>query len=225
MRRLAVTVPLWLLGACTMGPNFTAPAAPPPQAGYADVDAARARLGEGAPREWWKAFGSPALDALVERALAHNQSLAASRATLTAAREQALAANGRRLPQVDAGARAQHQRLNFAVFGLEGRMGTPPLDDPEFNLFTLGAGVSYDLDLFGGIRRAVERHRRASRSPAARDRGGASHRRQPGRAASAGHSRAQRPHRRRAALLVEDERNVRLTNARRRGGVGTWSKC
>ena len=221
MRRLAVTVPLWLLGACTMGPNFTAPAAPPSQAGYADDGAAPAQLGEGAPREWWKAFGSPALDTLVERALAHNQSLAASRATLTAAREQVLAANGRRLPQVDIGARAQHQRLNYAVFGLEGRAGTPPLDDPEFNLFTLGAGVSYDLDLFGGIRRAVERT--AAQAEAQERETEAAHLTVATRvvlqvlAIAALNDRIAAEQ----ALLVEDERNVRLTDSRRRAGVGT----
>ena len=221
MRHLAITVPLWLLGACTMGPDFEAPAPPPPQAGYADAGAARASLGEGAPREWWKAFGSPALDALVERALAHNQSLAASRATLTAAREQVLAANGRRLPQVDAGARAQHQRINFAVFGLEGRIGTPPLDDPEFSLFTLGAGVSYDLDLFGGIRRAVERT--AAQAEAQQRETEAAHLTVATRVVLQALAIAALNDRIAAeqALLVEDERNVRLTDSRRRAGVGT----
>ncbi|MFA7604309.1 MAG: RND transporter, partial [Novosphingobium sp.] len=97
MRKSLPPAALLLLGACTMGPNFTAPAPPPPQAGYAGDGAGRAALGQGPEQAWWTDFGSAELDALVERAIASNHSLAASRATLERARERINAARGRLL--------------------------------------------------------------------------------------------------------------------------------
>src|SRR3954470_7168908 len=119
MRNTLPLVTLALLGACTMGPNFTAPAAPPPQAGYASDGAGRAALGEGPELAWWKAFGSSELDALVDRAIANNHSLAASKATLERARQRINAVRGKMLPQVDANARAEYEQLNLAAFGFD----------------------------------------------------------------------------------------------------------
>ena len=84
--------PLVLLGACAVGPDFHAPAAPAAEAGYAPEGAGdgagRAMLGEGPETRWWTAFGSSELDGLVNRALASNHGLAASKATLERARAQ-----------------------------------------------------------------------------------------------------------------------------------------
>jgi outer membrane protein TolC len=113
-----------LLAACTAGPDFKAPAPPPPQAGYAADGDGRAALGEGPAQGWWKAFGSPAMDALVDQALARNHTLAASIATLERARAQVDAVAGRRLPQVDANARADYEKFNLNAFGLGDRFGT-----------------------------------------------------------------------------------------------------
>ena len=46
----------------------------------------RVVFGDGPEQRWWTAFGSPQLDALVDQAIAHNRSLAASNATLAAER-------------------------------------------------------------------------------------------------------------------------------------------
>src|SRR3546814_1545551 len=80
-----------------------------------------------------------------------NFSLAASNATLRASIEEVNAAAGKRLPQVDANARVEREQPNLAAFGFESDTG-----NPEFNLYSVGGGVSYDLDLFGGKKRAVE---------------------------------------------------------------------
>ncbi|RZK01977.1 MAG: efflux transporter outer membrane subunit [Novosphingobium sp.] len=223
MRRYLPLIPLALLGACTVGPDFETPAAPPPQAGYATQGAGRAALGQGPDRGWWTAFGSSELDALVARAIASNHSLAASRATLERARERINAARGRMLPQVDADARAEYQQLNLSAFGFDAfsTSGGQSIKNPRFDLYTIGGGVTYDLDLFGRNRRALEQTR--ADTEASQRQTEAAHLVIAGRvvqqvlAIAALNDRIATER----ALLAEDERNVDLTRKRQQGGVGT----
>jgi NodT family efflux transporter outer membrane factor (OMF) lipoprotein len=146
------------LGACaTVGPNFKAPAPPSGAAGsgYAmagDAAAPGVRLSPDArvAGAWWQAFGSPELDGAIRQALADSPSLAEARATLEKAQAQAAATRGAELPQVDANASAQRERINTQSFGFTG------FPSPTINLFSIGGSVSYDLDLFGGRKRATE---------------------------------------------------------------------
>jgi NodT family efflux transporter outer membrane factor (OMF) lipoprotein len=213
--------PLALLAACTAGPDFAPPAAPPPQAGYAADGGGRAVLGEAPGPRWWSAFGSPELDALVDRALARNHSLAASKATLARARERIAEAAGRRLPQVDANARADYQQVNLSAFGLSERLGGSGIGNPEFDLYTVGGGVSYDLDLFGRNRRALEQA--VAETEAQQRQTEAAHLLIAGRVVAQALAIAALNDRiaTQRALLGEDERNVTLTEARRRAGAGT----
>jgi NodT family efflux transporter outer membrane factor (OMF) lipoprotein len=152
------------LAACAaVGPNFKAPAGPTGRAaaGYAmsgDLAPAGVRLSPDARAAgpWWQAFGSPELDQSIRLALADSPSLAEARETLQRARAQAAATRGAQLPQVDANASAQRERINLSAFGFSGFPGFPPLSNPEISLFSVGGTVSYDLDLFGGKRRATE---------------------------------------------------------------------
>lgn len=212
--------PLGSLIACkTVGPDFAAPASPPPQAGYASTGAGRASLGNGPDLRWWTAFASPQLDALVDTALAHNHSLVASMATLQRAREHIRAISGRSKPQADAKGRAEYEQFNLSSFGLDSGLGS--LGNPDFDLYTLGAGVSYDLDLFGKNRRMLEQA--VAEAEAQQRQVEAAHLLIAGRvtlqvlAIAALNDRIQTEQ----ALLTEDERNVALTQARQRAGVGT----
>jgi len=221
MRRLLPLAPLALLGACSVGPDFTAPAPPPPQAGYGADGVGRAALAEGPETGWWKSFNSAELDGLVDRAIAHNHSLAASKATLQSAREQIAAVAGRRLPQIDANARAEYQQVNLSAFGLSERLGSSGIGNPEFDLYTVGGGVSYDLDLFGRNRRALEQA--VAEAEAQQRQTEAAHLVIAGRvvaqvlAIAALNDRIATEN----ALLTESERNVHLTEARQRAGAGT----
>ncbi len=213
-----------LLAACTtVGPDFAAPAPPSAPAGYDSEGAGKASLGEGPERQWWKAFGSPELDALVEKALASNHSIAASRATLERARERINAVRGRQAPQADARARAEYQQLNLDTLGISAPAGGASAfpRHPDFDLYTLGAGVTYDLDLWGKTRRALEQA--VAEAEAQQRQTEAAHLLIAGRVtlqvlaiAALGDRIATEK-----ALLAEDERNLALTEARYKGGVGT----
>ncbi|MDR2857353.1 MAG: efflux transporter outer membrane subunit [Novosphingobium sp.] len=222
MRNFLPLTALALLCGCTMGPDFTPPAAPP-QAGYAGDGNGRAALGEGPGPAWWQAFGSPELDALVDRAIASNHSLAASQATLERARAQIDAARGKMLPQIDANARAEYERLNLSAFGFDAFASNngQSISNPTFDLYTLGGGVSYDLDLFGRNRRSLEQT--IASAEATQRQTEAAHLVIAGRvvqqvlAIASLNDRIATVH----ALLREDERNVDLTQKRQRAGIGT----
>lgn len=154
-----------LLGACalalagckTVGPNFHMPKGPQGAAasGYTmagDPIAAGVRLDPDARTlgPWWQAFGSPELDQTVRTALADSPTVAEANATLERYQAEARAARGAELPQVDVTAGAQRERINTQAFGFTG------FPSPTINLYSIGASVSYDLDLFGGKRRATE---------------------------------------------------------------------
>ena len=158
-RHVAVAGWALTLGACaTVGPDFKPPQGPAGAAatGYAmagDPPApdplltAQARAAE----PWWQAFGSPQLDGVIRQALADSPTLAQARATLDRARAQARAVRGAEFVQADAKADAQRERINTQSFGFTG------FPSPTINLFSVGGTVSYDLDPFGGRKRATER--------------------------------------------------------------------
>src|SRR5262245_52326841 len=113
LRPFLIASTLAVLGGCaTVGPDFARPEAPP-VGGYAMAgDAAPALTLEphAAPARWWTAFGSSQIDALVDEALANNQTLAAADAALLRAQANADAARGAAGPQLDAHASAERER-------------------------------------------------------------------------------------------------------------------
>ncbi len=153
---------LVLLGACTVGPDFTSPPTPPVD-GYTNdgratstvgTDVAGGRTqrfveGRDIPGEWWKLFRSRTVNALVAEALRNHPDLEAAEAGLRAARETALSEGGSLLPQV-------------GLTGSETRLGASPAQNgvrgkgSVFDLSNTSVSVSYDLDVFGGERRKIE---------------------------------------------------------------------
>lgn len=156
--RLAAAASALTLAACTtVGPDFKAPEGPKgaAAAGYAmagDAAAPGVRLTPEArvAGPWWQAFGSPELDATMREALAANPTVAEANANLAKAQAQLAATRGAQSPQVNASGNVQRERINTQAFGFTG------FPSPTINLYSIGAAVSYDLDLFGGKRRATE---------------------------------------------------------------------
>ncbi|HEV2161657.1 MAG TPA: efflux transporter outer membrane subunit [Stellaceae bacterium] len=160
-RRLLVLVAAFALASCAVGPDFKSPAVPV-DAGYTpekladtaatDVVGGGAQhfnSGEDIPGEWWSLFHSPALDALVKEALAHNPDLTAAQASLREAHENTLATEGNFFPTI--GAEYTHTREKFsgAAFGQPNNHGFLSLNTGEVT-------VGYAPDVFGGTRRQVE---------------------------------------------------------------------
>lgn len=154
---LAACATLALSACAAVGPDFKSPEAPAGAAGssYAmagDPAAPSVTLDPAARAAgpWWQAFGSPELDQTIRLALADSPSVAEAAATLQRAQAQAAATRGAQAPQVEASGSAQRERINTQSFGFTG------FPSPTISLYSVGASVSYDLDLFGGRRRATE---------------------------------------------------------------------
>ena len=149
-----------LLTACaTVGPDFRSPDAPSAggyaMAGDAAPEAARLDPATAASGPWWGALGSPELDAVIRQAIAGSPTLAEADATLRQARSALAQARGEAGPQADLNAGVRRERANLQAFGFTG-FGDMQLENPTFTLYSVGGGVGYDLDLFGGERRRIE---------------------------------------------------------------------
>ncbi len=100
---------------------------------------------------WWTGFGSARLDGLVAQALENSPSLAAAEATLRQAQQTYAAQAGSTLyPTVNAKLGASRNASNASSFGQSGG------GQNIYNLYSAGIAVGYNLDLFGGNRRALE---------------------------------------------------------------------
>lgn len=144
-----------LVGGCTVGPDFHAPVNTPPAASLlaAHGSSADSRPNENPPPEkWWMVFGDPILSSLEERVAAQNLDVQAASARLLQARAQRRITAGDRYPSLDGGASYQRARIN--PNGPEGALleGGPPSVD----IFKGGFDASWELDLWGRVRRGVE---------------------------------------------------------------------
>ncbi len=140
---------------CAVGPNFQPPGAPAlidyAMAGDRPASAIiQLTPSASAPAGWWNDL-SPQLDGLVSEALAHNQTLAQADANLEEARADAAATRGEARPQANASSSAVRERINTQAFGFTG------FPSPTLSLYSVGASVAFDFDIFGGRRRAIER--------------------------------------------------------------------
>src|ERR1700683_2041791 len=117
-----------LLTSCAVGPDFLHPAAPelaryPREPLAAETSGANVPMGQrqvllenrDIPNEWWTLFKSPALNALIERALQNNPNLQSALASLRAAKESIYAQEGKFLPLVQANFNPTYQRTSPAV--------------------------------------------------------------------------------------------------------------
>ncbi|HTY49216.1 MAG TPA: efflux transporter outer membrane subunit [Steroidobacteraceae bacterium] len=150
MPRTPSTASLALLGAvllglaaCTVGPDYKGPpAAAIPAGGF---KRALAGTNAAAPvARWWTALGDPELDRLVGAALEASPTVEAAQARVREARANYMQQRAGLRPTT--GSSALYLRTKN------------PLDPGggDLNLYTLGFDASWELDLFGGTRRAVE---------------------------------------------------------------------
>lgn len=148
---------------CAAGPDFQVPAAPtvdrytqsslPEKTAASDVAGGveqRFAIGRDIPDQWWSLFRLDALDQLIRMALEESPSVTLAKARLREARENRNAQFGTLFPGVDASVSAGRQRISGASQG----QADAVID--SFSLFNASVGVSYTLDIFGGLRRELE---------------------------------------------------------------------
>lgn len=155
-----ITLACALLAGCAVGPDYVRPQVETPaQFKQAAADGKWVQLGEAAqtpaavPEQWWKVFGDPVLDALQEQVSINNQNIRIAEAQYRAARAALDSANAAFYPTINGsfgGTRAANA-LSTNSTGAQVQGSRPPT-----NTINLSASASWELDLWGRIRRSSE---------------------------------------------------------------------
>lgn len=151
---LALTVLAAALAACTtVGPNYKVPdaavvnrpAANAPLMGAADPSFSSAPL----PPEWWRLYQDPLLDTLIAKAFAANTDLRVAAANLQRAHAIVEQVEEKKTPDFDAKLAPEYGRIAGSSLGI-------PETLPKSGLYEGDIRVSYQVDMWGRIKRAIE---------------------------------------------------------------------
>ena len=148
-----VVLALVLLQGCAVGPNYQQPKTTAPAQWSAPLAGGETNL-ELSVAGWWKSFSDPQLDSLIERAVNANHDLRIAGARVREARALYRIVSADLWPSVGAaGSYArQRQSQNQPVLG----SFSIPSSAFENNVYQAGFDASWEIDVFGGTRRAVE---------------------------------------------------------------------
>jgi len=138
---------------CAVGPDYKRPDVVPASTSSFTRDASAVETAKPSTidQDWWKAYGSPQLNDLVELALKNNLNIEAASANLRVAQQNVIAQQGFFFPQVNAGYAVSRQSTGN---NLQPAINVTP---PSIYTFqTAQLSVGFTPDIFGGNRRAVE---------------------------------------------------------------------
>ena len=161
-RLLATAIASVLLAACTVGPDYVRPGLPAVD-GFANSAAPQATQ-ENLPEvdiEFWRSFGDPVLEQLVDEALFANHDLRSAWARYQQANALLRNAKYQRLPTLGASAEASESRSSADQLPGAGRA------ERDVEQYSAGLSVLWELDFFGRIRRGVEAQRADTQASAA----------------------------------------------------------
>jgi len=176
-RCMALFLMATTVAGCAVGPNFHRPKAPA-DAGYTvgplpeatssaggiAGDAQAFVMGQDVAFRWWEAFGSPAINSLVERSFRANPTVKAAQAALKQAQEMVYAQQGYFFPSVGLDYNFERQKVAGNLGGnAPGPQGNGTVVAPSapaapviFNMHTAELTVGFTPDVFGANRRKVE---------------------------------------------------------------------
>ncbi len=143
-----------MLASCNVGPDYARPAPPAPSTqSFVSATGTTASANE-PPTKWWQLYDTPAIDALVQEALTHNTSLLVAAGDLAQARGALDLARAGQFPSTTLTGGAQYGVSSFGqiINFIKGKSGAPA---PKM-FYTDGLDASYEIDLWGHIRRAIE---------------------------------------------------------------------
>lgn len=141
---LIVAAATVLITGCKVGPEYEKPKMPPPAAyRFAEATTAAETLGN---TTWFQIFDDKALQALIQEAIANNLDLKVAAAHVMEARAQAGIAKSYIYPEV----------TGSAGFGVRSATTTEDLNDTNHQSGVYGFRLSWELDLWGKLRRQHE---------------------------------------------------------------------
>ncbi|CAN5714774.1 efflux transporter outer membrane subunit [soil metagenome] len=145
-----------LVGGCSVGPDYKPPMPDMPES-YGATTQPTSWIDL---RQWWTTFNDATLNSLVDRAAAANLDLKLAAARIREARAARGVANADFYPTVDGTGSYRRIRNSQSTFnsGSNNNSGSTNFggSSAERNLFEVGFDSTWEIDVFGGVRRSVE---------------------------------------------------------------------
>lgn len=159
LRPAAALLLALLAGGCSVGPDYKAPESDHTPDAWSSLqgdaqnnanEAAKSKVVASTANlaRWWTTFHDSTLDSLIERAIESNLDLKIATARVREARALRGVADAGLYPTVDAAG-------NYARSRTSSTTGNP-VNLGERNMFNAGLDASWEIDVFGGVRREVE---------------------------------------------------------------------
>ena len=145
--RLLLWLAAALLSACTVGPDYRRPEIATPETWRIEQPQAEAL----ANAAWWRELGDPVLERLIDEALRNNLDLQIAAARVDQFYGALRTTRSQLYPQIGYGGAASRNRAT--------EVGPTPLPagtDPWYSLYEASLGASWQIDLFGRVRRESE---------------------------------------------------------------------
>jgi len=145
---------LFLITGCAVGPNYHRPDVATAPAWKEQPPWRAADPKDSIPKgNWWTTFGDSELDQYETQALKSNQTIEVARYQLQQARASARITQSGLFPQLTAGISAQRAQTSV---GKPTASGIPLASPTVSNDFIIPFNLTWEADLFGGVRRSVE---------------------------------------------------------------------
>ncbi|WP_432741329.1 efflux transporter outer membrane subunit [Methylobacter sp. G7] len=163
-RSLTLFAALLLSGCFAVGPNYKRPKITVPQQWSESTANARSHAEHGndaQAEQWWKTFNDPVLDQLIGDAIISNLDLKLALERVKDARVLRSATIAAGLPSLDAKSNLSRRFNNSSASaaqtgGTASGGGGFGIGNQFINIFQMGFDAQWELDFFGGVRRAVE---------------------------------------------------------------------
>jgi len=142
------------LAGCTVGPNYNAPKTKVPSSFAGQASAQTVASDQFA--KWWITLQDPQLNSLVERAVRGNLDLRLAQARVREARAQRGVVKADLYPTVNVSGSYQRSRSSANVNIPQGGSESQTTTGVEGDLYQAGFDASWEIDVFGGVRREIE---------------------------------------------------------------------
>ncbi|WP_122335866.1 efflux transporter outer membrane subunit [Pseudomonas coronafaciens] len=155
-RTIALLLSSSLCAGCMVGPDYKQPDAPLADQYIGRSELVGASVAEShALDKWWEGFGDPLLSALVSEALGQNLELAQAQARVAQARATLGSATAALIPSAGVNGEAARSRQSVET-ALGQVLNSMPGFDRYGSSYELNLQASWEIDLFGGLRRNRE---------------------------------------------------------------------
>jgi NodT family efflux transporter outer membrane factor (OMF) lipoprotein len=152
-----------LLSGCMVGPKYVQPTVPPPPPAFKETPSnwSQASPQDQLPKgKWWEIYGDPQLNSLEEMIAVSNQNLKVAYEQYMSARDVVREARSQLFPTVSVQPSGSRVQLS------QNRPNSVAITTHQYSDIVLPADLSYEIDLWGQVRRTIESSRENAQASA-----------------------------------------------------------